>query len=143
MKNSPKKFNYSTNGEGFYSITNDLKSFLQEQYRFNQSTSGLLHLFITHTSCALSITESYDPSAKADIEAFLKHIAPRNLKFITHTLEGPDDSPSHMKSVLLNPFLSIFIENGKMVLGTWQGVYLCEFRDMPQTRSILVKFISD
>lgn len=128
-----------THNEGLVNITQDVQAWLED--KLNSNSNGLLTLFIKHTSAALTINESFDPSAKADIESFLKHLAPRNLAFITHDTEGPDDSPSHMKSVLLNPSLSLIIENGKMVLGTWQGIYLAEFRDGSHSRRIALKYM--
>jgi len=130
----------ATQGEGFYSIT-DL---VQEQMlKESLKESGIMHLFLLHTSCALTISEDYDPSAKRDIETFLKHLAPRDLPFIEHTLEGPDDSPSHMKASLLHQHLAFIVEKGTLLLGTWQGIFLAEFRDSPHTRSILLKFCPD
>ena len=76
-------------------------------------------------------------------QSFMKHLAPRNLNFITHTLEGPDDSPSHMKSILLQSSLAIPVDKGEIFLGRWQGLYLAEFRDQPKRREILLKFIAD
>lgn len=130
-----------TTGEKFYDITKLVKEALSSQ--LSSSESGVVHLFIKHTSCALTVNESYDPSAKEDLEKFLKHSAPRNLNFIQHTDEGEDDSPSHMKSMLLNQSMSFIVENREMLLGTWQGIYLCEFRDSPKTRSVLIKFQKD
>ena len=131
----------STEGEKFYNITEKVN---KELLKLNpDSKSGILHLFLTHTSCALTINEAYDKSAQDDLTSFLKHIAPRNLEFITHTSEGPDDSPSHMKTMLLQQNLSFIIDSGDLVLGTWQGIYLAEFRDSPKQRNILVKFVSD
>jgi secondary thiamine-phosphate synthase enzyme len=138
--------NYSTiiqqtSGERFYDITSLIN---KEQKKVNpESLSGILHLFVTHTSCGLTINESYDPLAKKDMENFLKHCAPRNLSFIEHTDEGPDDSPSHMKTMLVNQNMSFIVENGRIILGQWQGIYLCEFRDDPKQRNILVKFVKD
>ena len=135
-------FSYQTQGERFYEITKEVQSFLKTNILSN-SDSGILHLFLQHTSCALTISEAYDPSAKVDLENFLKHLAPRNLSFIKHTMEGPDDSPSHMKSILLQHSLSIIVEKGELYLGTWQGIYLCEFRDSPKKRNIILKFMPD
>ena len=137
-------FSFKTSGEKFYDITTSLNSFFQKEIipQFKVS-SGILHLFLQHTSCALTISEAYDPSAKKDLESFMKHLAPRKLNFITHTLEGPDDSPSHMKSILLQNSLSLPIEKSEMFLGRWQGVYLAEFRDQPKQREILLKFTPD
>ena len=96
-----------------------------------------------HTSCGLTINESYDPSAASDMESFLKHLAPRDLSLITHTAEGEDDSPSHMKSMLINNSLQLIVEEGNPLIGTWQGIFLCEFRDRPHRRNILLKFQAD
>ena len=137
-------FSYKTSGENFYDITSSLNSFFQKEVIPNfKPASGVLHLFLQHTSCALTISEAYDPSAKKDLESFMKHLAPRNLNFITHTLEGPDDSPSHMKSILLQSSLAIPVDKGEIFLGRWQGLYLAEFRDQPKRREILLKFIAD
>lgn len=138
---SYSKINFSTHGEKFYDITKSIKSELSKLAP--NSESGVLQLFVSHTSCGLTINESYDPSAKDDLEVFLKTLAPRELSFIKHTDEGPDDSPSHMKTMLVNQNMAFIVDKGEMVLGTWQGIYLCEFRDDPKTRTILVKFQKD
>ena len=134
-----------TSGERFYNITQNIQDALKKMLTqdFPRAKSGVLHLFTTHTSCALTISEAYDPAAARDVESFFKHIAPRDLHFITHTDEGSDDSPSHMKSVLLNQSLSFIVENEKLILGTWQGIYLAEFRDSTKKREVLVKFVPD
>ncbi|OIQ17829.1 MAG: hypothetical protein BM556_10395 [Bacteriovorax sp. MedPE-SWde] len=129
----------NTSGEAFYDITESVK---REATKLINSQEGLLYIFTVHTSCALTCNEAFDPSAKIDMEEFMKHLAPRNLKFITHTAEGPDDSPSHMKSILLNQNLCFPVINNKLQLGTWQGIYLAEFRDGTRDRSILIKYIS-
>ena len=139
----PIKLSVQTNGERFYSITDDINQVLSKFLSASQSQSGMLHLFIKHTSCALTINESYDPGAAQDMANFLKHIAPRDLAFIVHDDEGPDDSPSHMKSILLQNHLSFMVDETKILMGQWQGVYLAEFRDAPKTREVLVKFVPD
>jgi secondary thiamine-phosphate synthase enzyme len=101
-------------------------------------TSGLCTLFIRHTSASLIIQENYDPSARVDLETFMDRLVPANASWITHTLEGDDDMPSHIKSVLTQVSLSIPILDGKLALGTWQGIYLWEHRDHPTPREILV-----
>lgn len=100
--------------------------------------NGLCTLFIRHTSASLIIQENYDPSARHDLETFMERLVPENASWITHTLEGDDDMPSHIKSVLTQVSLSIPILDGKLALGTWQGVYLWEHRDHPTPREILV-----
>ncbi len=126
----------NTFGEKFLDITDLIKALPLEN-------DGMLHLFLPHTSCALCISEAHDPAAIKDVTEFMKFLAPRDLDFITHTAEGEDDSPSHMKSVLLQQSLSIMVESGELVLGTWQGIYLAEFRDDPHSRKLYYKFIKD
>ncbi|MBK25603.1 MAG: hypothetical protein CME70_16520 [Halobacteriovorax sp.] len=132
------KLPIQTSGEGFVDITKVVHSSLKDN---SSEQNGLLILFNPHTSCGLTINESYDSSARTDMEKFLKHLAPRNLAFIEHTAEGPDDSPSHMKSILLQNSLQLIVEDGEIQLGSWQGIYLCEFRDSNKTRTMQLKFI--
>jgi secondary thiamine-phosphate synthase enzyme len=101
-------------------------------------STGMCTLFIRHTSASMIIQENYDPSARADLETFMERLVPENASWITHTLEGDDDMPSHIKSVLTQVSLSIPILEGKLALGTWQGIYLWEHRDHPTPREILV-----
>lgn len=133
---------YTTRGENFYNITAEIRKEL-EKLCVAGKDSGILHLFITHTSCALAISEAFDPLACQDVVAYMKHLAPRDLKFIKHCDEGEDDSPSHMKSVLLHQNISLIVENKQLVLGQWQGIYLAEFRDTPHQRKVLLKFQPD
>jgi secondary thiamine-phosphate synthase enzyme len=99
---------------------------------------GMCTLFIRHTSASLIIQENYDPSARVDLETFMDRLIPDGASWITHTLEGDDDMPSHIKSVLTQVSLSVPILGGKLALGTWQGIYLWEHRDHPSPREILV-----
>ena len=99
---------------------------------------GMCTLFIRHTSASLIIQENYDPSARVDLETFMDRLVPEGASWITHTLEGDDDMPSHIKSVLTQVSLSIPILDGKLALGTWQGIYLWEHRNHPTPREILV-----
>ncbi len=91
--------------------------------------TGLLHLFIQHTSAGLAINENADPSVRVDFENIFNRLIPENEPYLTHTIEGADDMPAHVKSVLTGPSVSIPISNGRLNLGTWQGIYLCEFRN--------------
>lgn len=125
-----------TNGESFINITDQIKS-------IELSGDGVLYLFLPHTSCALCISEAFDPDAISDVNLFMQQLAPRNLKFIKHKTEGPDDSPSHMKSILLHQTITLLVEQGKIILGQWQGVFLAEFRDGIHHREIFVKYCQD
>jgi secondary thiamine-phosphate synthase enzyme len=101
-------------------------------------SNGLCTLFIRHTSASLIIQENYDPSARVDLETFMDRLVPEGASWITHTLEGDDDMPSHIKAVLTQVSLTIPILDGKLALGTWHGIYLWEHRDHPTPREVLV-----
>ena len=99
---------------------------------------GLLHLFIKHTSAAISINENADPSVRIDMEEIYNRLVPENQAFYTHVLEGPDDMPSHVKAGITGFSLSIPISGGRLNLGTWQGIYLCEFRNHGGRRRLVL-----
>ena len=99
--------------------------------------AGLLYLFVKHTSCALSINENADPDVRSDMEKIMNHIVRENEPYYDHVLEGADDMPAHAKSSLFGVSLSIPITDGRLNLGTWQGIYLCEFRDYGGPRRIV------
>ncbi|HAG33105.1 MAG TPA: hypothetical protein DCL18_06700 [Prevotella sp.] len=99
--------------------------------------AGLLNLFVKHTSCALSINENADPDVRSDMEKIMNHLVRENEPYYDHLLEGADDMPAHAKSSLFGVSLSIPITDGRLNLGTWQGIYLCEFRDYGGPRRIV------
>lgn len=99
---------------------------------------GMMNIFVHHTSAGLTINENADPSVRRDLDGFFDHIAPEGMPFLTHTLEGADDMPAHVKSSLTGVSLTIPINKGKLKLGTWQGIYLCEFRNNGGNRKITV-----
>lgn len=99
--------------------------------------AGLLNLFVKHTSCALSINENADPDVRSDMEKIMNHIVKENEPYYDHVLEGADDMPAHAKSSLFGVSLSIPITDGRLNLGTWQGIYLCEFRNYGRPRRIV------
>jgi len=104
--------------------------------------SGLLHVFIQHTSAGLAINENADPTVRKDMDRAFDVLAPENQPFYQHTMEGPDDMPAHIKSVLAGSSLSIPIVNGRLALGTWQGIYLCEFRREGGPRKLVLSLLS-
>ena len=104
---------------------------------------GLLHLFVKHTSCALCLGENADPDVRTDMSGIYDRLVPENQPFFMHTLEGDDDMPSHAKSILTGVSLTIPISGGRLNLGTWQGIYLCEFRDYGGPRRIVATVIRD
>jgi secondary thiamine-phosphate synthase enzyme len=124
-----------TGGKGLYPITREIREVMKNW----QVREGIFHLFIPHTSASLVINESYDPSARQDLEAFLDRLAPEGETWHSHTAEGRDDSPSHMRSILTTTSLSIPVDGGDLSLGTWQGVYLAEHRTRSHRRKVLIR----
>lgn len=108
----------------------------------NLPEKGILNVFVKHTSCALTINENADPDVRSDLDNILDRIVPERLPFYLHTMEGDDDMPAHAKSSLLGVSLSIPISNHRLNLGTWQGIYLCEFRDYGGSRSLVLTIYS-
>ena len=103
--------------------------------------TGLLHLFVKHTSCALSINENADPDVRHDLDMALDRVAPERQPFYRHTLEGDDDMPAHVKASLVGPSVTVPIAGGRLCLGTWQGIYLCEFRRQGGCRRLVLTVI--
>ncbi len=124
-----------TQGKGLYPFSDSLVD-LVDKWGVRE---GICHLFIQHTSASLVISESYDPTAKIDLETFMDKLVPEGQAWHRHTLEGGDDSPSHMRAMLTQTSLSIPIDDGKLSLGTWQGVYLFEHRIRGHGRRVLVR----
>jgi secondary thiamine-phosphate synthase enzyme len=104
--------------------------------------NGLLNIFLQHTSAGLLINENADPDVRIDIESYLNKIVPENEPYFRHIMEGPDDMPAHIKNMLTGNSLSIPIVNGELALGTWQGIYLCEFRNHGGNRRLIVSIVS-
>ncbi len=119
---------------GFHLVTDEIVSALPELRQFK---AGLLHIFIQHTSASLSINENADPDVPADLESSFNTIAPEDFPY-RHTCEGPDDMPAHVKASLLGSSLSIPISDGRLALGTWQGIYLCEHRNRASARRLML-----
>jgi secondary thiamine-phosphate synthase enzyme len=120
---------------GFHLITSEIESALPEIKTIN---SGQLQVFIQHTSASLTINENCDPTVRTDFENHMNVIVPENAPYYVHTYEGSDDMPAHIKSSLMGSSLQIPITNGKMNLGTWQGIYLCEHRDHGGSRRLVL-----
>ncbi|MDX2464365.1 MAG: secondary thiamine-phosphate synthase enzyme YjbQ [Porticoccus sp.] len=121
-------------GQGLHDITSRVGAAVNS----SGVKEGLCTLFIQHTSASLLIQENYDPSARVDLENWLNRLVPENDPLYTHTLEGTDDMPAHIKSALTASSLSIPVVNGQLALGTWQGVFLWEHRHQPNVRKVLV-----
>ena len=139
MKQHFSNIRVSTGGPGTYEFTRQAESFVRE----SQLKLGLLTCFVRHTSASLIIQENADPDVQRDLESFFDRLVSRDAKLYRHTTEGPDDMPSHIRSMLTQTSLSIPVQKGRMILGTWQGLYLFEHRDAPHTREIALHIIGD
>ena len=128
-----------TSGRGTYDFTRDV----QEAVRGSAVTTGLCHLFIRHTSASMMLCENADPSVRRDLETFMARQVPDGDPMFTHTAEGPDDMPAHVRSVLTQSDLNIPVRDGRCALGTWQGVYLWEHRTAPHARRVIVTIQGD
>ena len=129
-----KVLSIRTRGQGLYEITGQVSQRVAESDR----NEGLCTVFVRHTSASLTIQENADPSARADLERWLNRLVPENDALYTHTAEGADDMPSHIKAILTDVSLSIPIMHGELVLGRWQGIYLWEHRRVGQLREVVV-----
>ncbi len=133
-------FTIPTNGPGLYEFTRDAQNFV----RSAGVEEGLLTCFVRHTSCSLTIQENADPDVRADLQDFFAALVPPSddpkMSFIRHRAEGPDDMPAHIKAALTQTSLSVPVAEGRMLLGTWQGLYLFEHRNASQQRQIILHF---
>jgi secondary thiamine-phosphate synthase enzyme len=124
-----------TRGKGLYPFTEAVSDHIH-QWGIRE---GMCFLYVQHTSASMVISESYDPSARVDLEAFMDRLAPERQAWYRHTMEGDDDSPSHMRAMLTDTDLSIPIDGGSLSLGTWQGIYLFEHRARSHRRRVLLR----
>ena len=129
-----RELRVSTKGRGTYDITGDV----QQAVRDSGVTSGLCHVFICHTSASLMLCENADPSVMRDLETFMSRQVPDGDPMFTHTAEGPDDMPAHIRSILTQSDLNLPVRQGSCALGTWQGVFLWEHRRSPHTRRVVI-----
>ncbi len=134
------EININSSSRGFHLITDIIQSNIPQIRNYK---TGLLNLFLKHTSASITINENMDPSVKADLESHFNKLVPENQPYYKHTLEGPDDMPAHIKSTLIGNSLSIPVSDGALALGTWQGIYLCEHRDSKQTRKIIATIFGE
>jgi secondary thiamine-phosphate synthase enzyme len=128
----------STSGAGLYEFTRQARDFVDR----SAMPAGLLTLFVRHTSCSLLIQENADPDVRRDLDQFFRRLVPPaddpSMDYLVHRLEGPDDMPAHIKAALTAVSLSVPVTDGRMALGTWQGLYLFEHRDRPHRREIVL-----
>ena len=128
----------ATSGPGLYEFTDRAEAFV----RSAGFETGLLTLFVRHTSCSLLIQENADPDVRRDLDAFFRRLVPPSddpsMRWVVHTTEGPDDMPAHIKAALTAVSLSVPVTDGRLALGTWQGIYLFEHRDRPHRREVVL-----
>ncbi|MBB3409452.1 secondary thiamine-phosphate synthase enzyme [Rhizobium sp. BK316] len=128
----------STRGQGLYEFTDQANAFVRQ----SGIEEGLLTVFVRHTSCSLLIQENADPDVKTDLNSFFRRLVPPSsdpsMRWVVHTAEGPDDMPAHIRAALTQVSIGIPISHGRLVLGTWQGIYLFEHRDRPHRRDVVL-----
>jgi len=139
MTQSQGELRVSTRTKGLYEITREVRKWVGAQ----QIQSGLLTIFIQHTSASLVIQENADPDVRRDLGEFFERLVPENTAWFRHTTEGPDDMPSHIRAALTTTQLSIPVRGGQVALGTWQGIYVFEHRSEPQLRHVLMHIIGE
>jgi len=139
MKQSTKRFEVSTKGKGLYEISNQVAAWVRE----SGLTTGLLTVFIQHTSASLTIQENADPDVIADLNEHFNRLAPEDNKLYRHTVEGPDDMPAHIRTALTGTQLAIPVIDGRPALGTWQGIYVFEHRRAGHRRSVVLHLLGE
>jgi len=139
MRQTQTVIEIATRGQGLYEITGQFNQFVSR----SGIREGLATVFCRHTSCSLLIQENADPDVQVDLKGFFRRLVPENMPWITHTLEGPDDMPAHIKAALTQTSIGIPVNGGAPVLGTWQGLYLFEHRSAPHRRQVVVHMIGE
>jgi secondary thiamine-phosphate synthase enzyme len=137
--NRVHRFQVDTRGKGLYEITESIERWLAQQ----GARTGLLTVFIQHTSASLTVQENADPDVVYDLNQFFGRIVPEDNRLYRHTVEGSDDMPAHIRAALTLTQLSIPVDQGRMTLGTWQGVYVFEHRARAHRRSIVLHLLAD
>ena len=140
MKSIQVEITLKPKPRGFHLITDEILNRLPE---IKNMSVGIAHIFIKHTSAGLTINENADPSVRRDFESHFNRMVPEDTSLFEHTLEGPDDMTSHIKSSILGHSVSVPITNGSFNLGTWQGIYLCEHRNSGGARKVCVTILGD
>ena len=135
-----KEISLKPRGRGFHLVTDEVVSQLPE---LKNIKTGLMHILIKHTSSSITLNENYDPDVRSDMEKYFNRTVKENEPWYDHNSEGSDDMPAHIKSTLIGSSLNIPITNGKLNLGTWQGIYLCEHRNRAGSRSVVVTILGE
>jgi secondary thiamine-phosphate synthase enzyme len=139
IKTVTETFDVRTRGKGTYEVTDAVERIIKG----SRISAGTATVFVQHTSCSLIIFENADPSARTDLHAFFERLVPEDQSYFVHTMEGSDDMPSHLRMVLTRTSEVIPVIDGRLALGTWQGIYLFEHRKAPHTRTIVVSVLGE
>ena len=140
MKVYQKEITLSAKRRGFHLITREILENIPEMKNIS---NGIMHVFIQHTSASLTINENADPDVRKDIETYFNKSVPENAPYYEHNAEGPDDMPAHIKSAILGSSITVPVTNGKLNLGIWQGIYLCEHRNNGGRRKLVITIWGD
>lgn len=135
MKSFQKEITLPSYRRGFHLVTHEI---LEQFPELAQIKTGIFQVFIKHTSASLTINENADPTVRQDFESHINEMVPENAPYYRHTYEGPDDMPAHIKASLMGSSVSIPVTNGRLNMGTWQGIYLCEHRDYGGSRRLVL-----
>ena len=138
MAVSQDSLEFRTDPKSFLDITNHVQDFVTS----SDIQNGVCHLFIKHTSASLVIQENYDPSVRQDFETIFSKLAPEDFSYV-HNMEGKDDMPAHIRSALTSTSETVPVVNGKLSLGTWQGIYIWEHRDQTHNRKVMVSMVGE
>ena len=139
MRQFSHRITVPTRGKGLYEITHEVAGWVERQ----GAARGLLTLFVQHTSASLTVQENADPDVLRDLSAFFERLAPEDNRLYRHTVEGSDDMPAHIRSALTLTSLSVPVEDGRLALGTWQGIFVFEHRSVPHRRSVLLHLLGE
>jgi secondary thiamine-phosphate synthase enzyme len=139
MRQTLHSFSVATRGQGLYEVTDALGSFVRQ----SEIETGLLTVHVRHTSCSLLIQENADPDVQTDLSGFFRRLVPEGMDWLVHTTEGPDDMPAHIKAALTQTSIGIPVAGGRLVFGTWQGLYLFEHRRQPHRREIVLHLLGE
>ena len=140
MKTFQREIRLPAYPRGFHLVTAEIECELPE---IREIESGIAHIFIKHTSASLTLNENADPTVRTDFESHFNHLVPENAVYYRHTFEGSDDMPAHLKSSILGSSVVVPITSGRLNLGTWQGIYLCEHRDRGGSRKLVITAFGD
>ena len=134
-----KEIQISSKDRGFHLITDEI---IERSPELNTIKECMLNIFIKHTSASLTINEAADPTVRSDFEAHFNEMVPEHQPYFKHTMEGPDDMPAHLKTLITNTNLTMSVDSKKLILGFWQGIYLCEFRNQASGRHLIITIYS-